>query len=321
MAAVARDRGLDLVRMVGHGSSDNAASYGVYAFGLLPALDGAAGLDLALGLLRRRARPPRLAASLALSQSGQTPDVLEYVERARARGALTIAITNEPDSALATAAELVLPLAAGEERSIAATKTYTTQIAALALLAAHAAGRGDEIGTASAHVAACSTSRCRRWSGGSPRSRVALAFVGRHVRDRPGHGVRNSPRDLAEAARDVPRRGRAADRDRSHPRAARRARRAVPGLDDRLGRREPARRARSGRAGARRGGDAVASGTGGRTRSPTPATTLPVADAAVPLLSPLLSVVPGQLLAWALAQAKGLDPDRPSGLSKITLAL
>ena len=48
---------------------------------------------------------------------------------------------------------------------------------------------------------------------------------------------------------------------------------------------------------------------------------LPVPKPPLPLLSPLLSVVPGQLLAWALAQAKGLDPDRPTGLSKITHAL
>ena len=82
---------------------------------------------------------------VALSQSGETPDVLAYVERARARGALTIGITNDPRSALGEAAELVLPLAAGEERSIAATKTYTTQVAALALLAAHAAGQGAAI--------------------------------------------------------------------------------------------------------------------------------------------------------------------------------
>jgi glucosamine--fructose-6-phosphate aminotransferase (isomerizing) len=41
----------------------------------------------------------------------------------------------------------------------------------------------------------------------------------------------------------------------------------------------------------------------------------------LPILTPLLSVAPGQLLAWALAQARGLDPDTPSGLSKITLAL
>jgi glutamine---fructose-6-phosphate transaminase (isomerizing) len=49
--------------------------------------------------------------------------------------------------------------------------------------------------------------------------------------------------------------------------------------------------------------------------------TLPVPRPPFPLLAPLLSVAPGQLLAWALAQAKGLDPDRPSGLSKVTLAL
>jgi glucosamine--fructose-6-phosphate aminotransferase (isomerizing) len=47
---------------------------------------------------------------------------------------------------------------------------------------------------------------------------------------------------------------------------------------------------------------------------------LPTPRPPLPLLSPLLSVVPGQLFAWALAQAKGLDPDRPLGLSKVTLA-
>jgi glucosamine--fructose-6-phosphate aminotransferase (isomerizing) len=48
---------------------------------------------------------------------------------------------------------------------------------------------------------------------------------------------------------------------------------------------------------------------------------LPVPAPPLALLTPLLSVAPGQLLAWALAQAKGLDPDNPVGLSKITLAL
>jgi len=48
--------------------------------------------------------------------------------------------------------------------------------------------------------------------------------------------------------------------------------------------------------------------------------TLPVPMPPTPLLSPLLSVIPGQLFAWALARAKRLDPDRPSGLSKITFA-
>jgi glucosamine--fructose-6-phosphate aminotransferase (isomerizing) len=48
-------------------------------------------------------------------------------------------------------------------------------------------------------------------------------------------------------------------------------------------------------------------------------TVLPVPAAPLPLLGPLLSIAPGQLLAWALAQAKGLDPDRPVGLAKVTL--
>jgi glucosamine--fructose-6-phosphate aminotransferase (isomerizing) len=47
---------------------------------------------------------------------------------------------------------------------------------------------------------------------------------------------------------------------------------------------------------------------------------LPVPKPSVPLLSPLLSIAPGQLFAWALARTKGLDPDEPRGLTKVTLA-
>ncbi len=130
-----------VVRMVGHGSSDNAASFGVYAFGLLP---GWTAVRDSISLSVYYGARIDLAGScvLALSQSGRTPDVVEYVSRARARGALTIAVTNDADSSLAEAAEIVLPLAAGEERAVAATKTYTTQLAALALLAAHACDEG-----------------------------------------------------------------------------------------------------------------------------------------------------------------------------------
>ena len=126
-AAVAEEatrRGLDLVRMVGHGSSDNAASYGVYAFGLLPAWTAMRD-SISLSVYYGAKVDLRGSLVLGLSQSGQTPDVLEYVERARARGAFTIGVTNEPDSSLASAADFVLPLAAGPEHAIAATKTYT----------------------------------------------------------------------------------------------------------------------------------------------------------------------------------------------------
>jgi len=143
-AARAREQGATTIRMVGHGSSDNAASYGVYAFGLLPhwtSLRDSIALtvhyDTHIGM--------QGSTVLALSQSGRTPDVIQYVSRARSEGAYTLAVTNDTDSELANAADAALPLAAGPERSVAATKTYSNQVAALALFAAHAAGRGAEI--------------------------------------------------------------------------------------------------------------------------------------------------------------------------------
>ena len=168
-AAVAEEaarRDLDLVRMVGHGSSDNAASYGVYAFGLLPAWTAMRD-SISLSVYYGAKVDLHGSSVLGLSQSGQTPDVLEYVERARARGAFTIGITNEPESSLATTAEVVLPLAAGPEHAIAATKTYTNQIAALALLAGYAGVGGPSSWRASGAPPTCSKSCCRRSSAES----------------------------------------------------------------------------------------------------------------------------------------------------------
>jgi glucosamine--fructose-6-phosphate aminotransferase (isomerizing) len=80
---------------------------------------------------------------IAVSQSGAGPDVAAVVEAARAAGAPTLAITNEPASALAAAAEFLLPLRAGEERAVAATKTYVASLAVLAGLVARLATRLD----------------------------------------------------------------------------------------------------------------------------------------------------------------------------------
>src|SRR5919197_5025290 len=146
-AALARaidERSPALIRLVGHGSSDNAATYGVYAFGLLPHMTAVRD-SISLSVYYDAELDFSSSVVLALSQSGRTPDVVAYVERARERGALTVALTNEPASALASHAELTLPLEAGEERSVAASKTFFNQLAALALLAGAAGGREDEI--------------------------------------------------------------------------------------------------------------------------------------------------------------------------------
>ena len=110
------------IRLVGHGSSDAAASYGVYAFGVLAGLTAMRD-SISLTTYYDAKLDVSNSAVIALSQSGQTQDVVEYVMRMRARGAFTVALTNDPLSALAQTAEATLPLMAGPERSVAASKT------------------------------------------------------------------------------------------------------------------------------------------------------------------------------------------------------
>jgi glucosamine--fructose-6-phosphate aminotransferase (isomerizing) len=319
VAALARDRGLSLVRMVGHGSSDNAASYGVYAFGLLPCWTALRD-SISLSVYYGAETDLRGSCIVALSQSGETPDVLAYVERARARGAFTIAITNDPASTLGEVAEAVLPLAAGPERSIAATKTYTAQVAALALLAGHAAGRGTELAdgirATAAQLAEALPSLERRLAEVA----VAFAFVGRMFvigRGPEFATAREISLKLLETCRVAA--GPLTATDLMHGPLA-----ALDGLfpvwtigadDGSL----PAVLDAAARARAA-GATLVASGPAAG-KIDGAAFSVPVPAPSPTLLSPLLSVVPGQLLAWALAQAKGLDPDHPAGLSKITHAL
>jgi glucosamine--fructose-6-phosphate aminotransferase (isomerizing) len=82
--------------------------------------------------------PPRLerGALVAISQSGQSPDVVRVAEAARSQRRPTIAITNDPDSPLGRVAEIVVPLLAGPERSVAATKTYLASLHAIAQITA-----------------------------------------------------------------------------------------------------------------------------------------------------------------------------------------
>jgi glucosamine--fructose-6-phosphate aminotransferase (isomerizing) len=318
-AAAARGRGLELVRMVGHGSSDNAASYGVYAFGLLPGWTAFRD-SISLSVYYGAEIDLRGSCIVALSQSGETPDVLTYVKRARARGALTIALTNHPDSSLGEAAELVLPLAAGSEHSIAATKTYSNQVAALALLAAHAAGRGDEVVEAIRAVAAQLDGALPGLERRLAELAVAFAFVGRMFVIGRGPEYATA-REISLKLLETCRVGAEplTATDLMHGPLA-----ALDGLfpvwtigsdDENLPAvREAAERARAA------GATLVASGPAAAAISGA-AFSVPVPVPALTVLSPLLSVVPGQLFAWALAQAKGLDPDRPNGLSKVTRAL
>jgi glutamine---fructose-6-phosphate transaminase (isomerizing) len=318
VAARMRELAPALVRMVGHGSSDNAASFGVYAFGLLPrwtALRDSITLTVYFG------SGPDMAGStvVALSQSGRTPDVVEYVERARAAGAFTVAVTNDPSSELAARAEATLPLAAGEEHAVAATKTYVNQVAALGLLAAHAAGRGAEFREhlrATAHRMAALIDELEPRI---PSLALPFAFVGRMFvigRGPEFATAREIALKLLETCRIAAEPLTATDLAHG-PVAALDSQFPVWTIasdDETLPAvLEAAERTRAA------GATLIASGTAARRLTGASAV-IPVPAPTLPVCSPLLSVVPGQLFAWALARAKGLDPDRPNGLTKVTLA-
>jgi glucosamine--fructose-6-phosphate aminotransferase (isomerizing) len=119
----------DLV-VAARGSSDNAARFAQYLFG--DELRLQVGLA-APWLYRDVARAPRLgdAVVMAISQSGRSPDIVAVLAAARDQGRPTIAVTNDVDSELALVADVVVPLLAGEERSVAATKSYLASLHAL----------------------------------------------------------------------------------------------------------------------------------------------------------------------------------------------
>jgi glucosamine--fructose-6-phosphate aminotransferase (isomerizing) len=132
-AAIAAARPAGLL-VAARGSSDHAAVYAKYL------LEMHAGLPVALAApstFTLYGRPPRLDrfAVLAISQAGTSPDVVEVIAEARRQGAVTVALTNRAASPLARAAAHVVELGAGDERSVPATKTYTASLLVLALLA------------------------------------------------------------------------------------------------------------------------------------------------------------------------------------------
>jgi glucosamine--fructose-6-phosphate aminotransferase (isomerizing) len=318
VAAQMRERDATTVRMVGHGSSDNAASYGVYAFGLLPhwtALRDSISLTAYYGAELDMSG----CTALALSQSGRTPDVVEYARRVKRRGAYTIAITNDATSELAQIADDVLELRAGPELAVAATKTYTNQLAALGLLAAHAAEEGaafaDEVRAAAAAMPQLVLSVESRIANVA----VPFAYAGRMFV--VGRGVefataREIALKLLETCRIAAEpltatdlaHGPVAALDSLFPVWAIASDDAtLPAVLEAVERALEA------------GATVIASGSAAEA---VPGAGYALASPATssPLLAPLLSIVPGQLFAGALARARGLDPDTPRGLSKVTLA-
>lgn len=134
------------VLFVARGTSDHAALYAKYLTEIVHGLP--AGLVSPSTMTAYGVRPDlRDTLLVGVSQSGGSPDLVQSMQVARAQGALTIAVTNQPGSAMAEAAELHLDVLAGPESAVAATKSYTAQLLALYLLSDHLAGRDGAAAT------------------------------------------------------------------------------------------------------------------------------------------------------------------------------
>ncbi|MGH2626300.1 MAG: SIS domain-containing protein [Anaerolineales bacterium] len=135
LARAMKARDVTHVVIAARGTSDNAGRYAQYVLG------GKNGLVVALAtpsLFTVYRQPPRFrnALVLGISQSGKSPDLSAVLAEARRQGSLTGVMTNAPHSDLAGLGDVVLDLGAGDERAVAATKTYTAELAAVALLSA-----------------------------------------------------------------------------------------------------------------------------------------------------------------------------------------
>jgi glucosamine--fructose-6-phosphate aminotransferase (isomerizing) len=315
-------RELDTVVIAARGTSDHAAVYAQYLFGArlrLPVALATPSLTSLYGVELRLDR----ALVIGISQSGRSPDIVGAVAAARRQGAPTIAITNDPLSALAEVAEHVIDLGAGEERAVAATKTYTAELLSVALLVAaietrlgpgHKATDPDrELASIPAAIEAALTTEAEAEAVARHLARHdRLVVVGRGFEYATARELALKLKELAQVAADP---YSAADFLHgplalvsagfplvaiapSGPTAA-----DLDALLDRLGELAVDRIILSDRP------EAVARGSIGI-----------LLPAGLPeWLRPIATIVPGQLLALHLAVARGLDPETPRWIRKVTL--
>lgn len=315
IAAAIRAGGIHHVIIAARGSSDNAARYAQYLFGAHNRFT----VTLATPSLFTRYRTPPVMASalvIGISQSGESPDLIAVVEEGRRQGCATLAVTNVAGSPLTAAAEHTIVLRAGQERSIAATKTYTAQLAALAMLSTAISENGEwrqQLGRLPEHVAAAHAV-----------DREAVVAAAAALKD-AGHGVvlgrgfnfatafeaALKAKELAYVAVEPYssadfQHGPIALIDTGFAAVVINAAGAVSSEVEDLLRTIRERGAR-----------------------PVVISNVPssLAMAAAPIsipadvpewLSPIAAIVPGQLLAFHLSRLRGFDPDSPRGLKKVT---
>jgi glucosamine--fructose-6-phosphate aminotransferase (isomerizing) len=304
------------VLLAARGTSDHAALYAKYLVEIRLGLP--AGLVSPSALTVYGARPDlRDVLFLAISQSGGSPDLIDSVTVARGCGAFTVAVTNDPASELARAAELAVDVRAGAELAVAATKSYTAELLALYLLLMPVASGGpDGLARQAAALAEAADQTLRR---SSELAEVAerLRPADRLLTTARGFGyptAREAALKLMETCYLSAQAFSGADLlhgpmamvDDGLPVLAV----ATPGAGGRamLAVLERLRQRRA---------ELVV--VGGLPGIPDGVRALPVCTEGVSEeLYPVVEILPLQQLSWQLARLRGADPDAPRGLAKVT---
>jgi glucosamine--fructose-6-phosphate aminotransferase (isomerizing) len=309
LAAELRRRRPRYAVIAARGSSDNAARYAQHVLGRvlrLPVVLATPSLHTLYDA------PPRFidAIVIGISQSGASPDVVSVVAEGARQGALTAAITNDPSSPLAAAAAHVVDLGAGEERSVAATKTYTASLAAIAALAAEGDPRlsGEVARLPEALAAQLALTGVADAAVQAAAGWERLTVVGRGAHYATAFEAALKLRELAGIVAEAYSpadllHGPIATAGPGQPLLA-----IAPVGPTEGSMRELVAAARE------RGARVAAIGHDPALGDPF----LELVD--VPeWLGPAVAIVPAQLLAVGLAERRGVDVDAPFGLSKITL--
>ena len=307
----------DYALIAARGSSDYAATYAQYAW------TGLAGYPVALAapsLLTMYHAAPRLASALVvgISQSGQSPDILAVLEEGKRQGRPTLAITNDGASPLAALADHVIELHAGSEQSVAATKTYTAELAVMAMFAAALSGDARNMDALQQLPAAIETTL--RLSAPIAQHVERYRYMDRCIVIGRGYNYATSF-ELALKLKELTyvmatayssadfRHGPVATIESGLPVFLVMPTGAT--FDDMLELTKDLQQRDAELLVISESADALALAR----------TALPIAPGIPEWLSPLSGVIPGQLVALHLALTKGLNPDVPRGLQKVTRTL
>jgi len=297
-----------LVATIARGSSDHAATLLKYA------VEIAAGVPVASigpSVASIYGVTPKLgqAAAVAISQSGKSPDIVSMAEAAARGGALTVALVNDPSSPLAEAVAHAIDIAAGPERSVAATKSFVASAAAGLALLAHWRGDRELLQALDKLPEALERALACDWSALAEtlESAGSVFVLGRG----PGFAIAGEAALKLKETCGLHAEPFSAAEVMHGPLAI--LREGFPVLAFAAQDRAEAGVAEAADALAEKGASVWA--TTGRV---TAARSLPAARTGHPLLDPLPLAVSFYLMAEGLARRRGLDPDSPPHLKKVT---